>query len=271
MEEMNGCEFCLPAFFHSSSMHEGHHQETDNATVTFVKYQQGIYAVTCRHVVEHLDKTRKELDDGWQTLTLQLERVALQLSAIDPNNSEKRQDIFRTLKKDFSGEQADIVIGPITDFYWELIENKKQKSPIDLDSWTEPRWSEYKFGSAFGYPTDHKEHQGKYVATPCLHVTAEVVSPLGAEEKKITLFSELDKPHGFFFSGMSGGVIILQHDEFHDIAGIVYEGQPGGKDQDNTETAVENVFSDKSILIKGFIITPEIFSNWLVESGLKNA
>ncbi|WP_339075415.1 hypothetical protein [Teredinibacter turnerae] len=271
MEKKNGCEFCLPAFFHSSSMHEGHHHETENATVTFVKFQQCIYAVTCHHVVEHLDKKRKELNDGWQTLTLHLEQVVLQLSAINPNNPEKRQDIFRTLRKDFSGEQVDIVIGPITDFHWKVIENKKQKVPIDLDSWSEPRWSEYAFGSAFGYPTDHKENQGKYVATPCLNVTAEVVSRLSAEEKKITLFSELDKPHGFFFSGMSGGVIILQHDEFYDIAGIVYEGQPGGKNQHNTKNANENVFSDRSILIKGFIITPEIFLNWLIESGLKNA
>ncbi|WP_148307749.1 hypothetical protein [endosymbiont of unidentified scaly snail isolate Monju] len=271
MEEKNGCEFCLPAFFHSSSMHEGRHEETDNATVTFVKYQQRIYAVTCHHVVKQLDKKRKELNDGWQTLTLHLERVILQLSAIDPKNPKKRQDIFRTLRTDFSGEQVDIVIGPITDFHWELIESKKHKSPVDLDNWIEPRWDEYKYGSAFGYPTDHKEHQGKYVSAPCLHVTAEVVSRLGARETKITLFSELDEPHGFFFSGMSGGIIILQHEEFYDVAGIVYEGQPGGKNQENMQNDGEQVFSEKSILIKGFIITPEIFSSWLVESGLKNA
>jgi hypothetical protein len=188
--EKNGCEFCLPVFFHSSSMHEGHTETTDNATVTFVKFQDKIYAITCHHVIHQLDKKRKELNDGWQTLTLNLDRVILQLSAIDPSNPSKRKDIFRTLRKDFVDEDVDIVIAPITDFHWELIETKKKKTAINLDKWEEPRWNEYDYGSAFGYATDHKEQQGEHVSSPCLHVTATIVSRVGVGESKITLFSE---------------------------------------------------------------------------------
>ena len=259
----NGCEFCLPVFFHSYSLHDGHTEETENATLTFIKYKNRIYAVTCKHIIHHLHSKRKELKDQWYTLSLSLDRVILHLSYIDHSDPTKRKDIFRKLKCNLNGEEVDIVIAPINN-HWELIKSKKKKRAIDLDNWNEPNWEEFNMGTAFGYPTEHKEKQGDAVAAPCIKASAEIASKLNKNSTQLTLFSTLKQPHGYFFSGLSGGVIILSNKESYETAGIVYEGQPSSskyfKEKESNEQAF---FSANDILIKGFIINPNIFSGWL--------
>ena len=266
--EFNGCEFCLPVFFHSYFLRDGHTEEAENATLTFIKYENRMYAVTCKHIIHHLNSKRDELEDQWYTLSLSLDRVFLQLSDIDHSEPTKRKDIFRKLKRSFNGEEVDIVIAPI-DSHWGLIESKKNKRAIDLDNWSEPNWKEFKMGTAFGYPTEHKEKQGNHVAATCINASAEIVSQLNHNSTQLTLFSTLNKPHGYFFSGLSGGVVILSNEESYVAAGIVYEGQPGSsKDFKEKKFSKQAFFSGNDILIKGFIISPGILSGWLQDAGL---
>ena len=269
--DFNGCEYCLPVFIQSYYLHDGHTDKTENATLTFIKYNNRIYAVTCMHVINHLNSKREELNDQWYTLSLSLERVIIQLSDIDHSDPTKRKDVLRKLKSNFNGEEVDIVIAPI-DSHWELIKTKKNKKAVDLDKWNEPKWEEFKMGTAFGFPTEHKEIQGEYVSAPCINASAEIVSSLTQHSTQFTLFSTLSKPHGYFFSGLSGGVIILSSEESFELAGIVYEGQPGSsKDFKEKESNNQAFFSENDILIKGFIINPNIFSQWLHDAGLSNA
>lgn len=266
--EFNGCEFCLPVFFHSYFLSDGHSEETENATLTFVKYKNRVYAVTCKHIIHHLNSKRNDLEDQWYTLSICLDRVILQLSDIDHSDPAKRIDIFRKLTCSFNSEGVDIVIAPI-DSHWEMIKSKKNKKAIDLDNWIEPNWAELKMGTAFGYPTEHKKLQGDHVATPCIKVSAEIVSSLNPEVNQLTLFSSLNQPHGYFFSGLSGGIIILSSEELYEPVGIVYEGQPGSsKDFNEKKSNEQAFFSENDILIKGFIINPRIFSGWLQDAGL---
>lgn len=269
--EFNGCEFCLPVFFHSYFLSDGHSEETENATLTFVKYENRIYAVTCKHVIHHLHSKRNELENQWYTLSLCLDRVILQLSDIDNSDPTKRKDIFRKLRRSFNDKEVDIVIAPI-DSHWKMIKSKKNKKTVDLDVWNEPNWAEMKMGIAFGYPTEHKELQGKHVAAPCINASAEIVSDLTFDSTQLTLFSTLDQPHGYYLNGLSGGLIILSSEDSYEPAGIVYEGQPGSsKDFKEKQSNDQAFFSANDILIKGFIINPRIFSGWLQDTGLSNA
>ncbi len=265
--EINGCEFCLPVFFHSYFLFDGHTEETENATLTFIKYENRIYAVTCRHVIHHLNSKRNKLNDQWYTLSISLDQVILQLSDIDHADPSKRKDIFRKLTCSFDREDVDIVIAPI-DSHWGLIKSKKNKKAIDLDSWSIMNWSKFKMGTAFGYPTEHKELQGDKVAAPCINVCAELVSNVSITARQLTLFSTLQNPHGYFFSGLSGGVIVLSSEDSHVPAGIIYEGQPGSsKDFKDKQSNGQAFFSGNDILIKGFIISPSVFSEWLQRAG----
>ena len=159
----------------------------------------------------------------------------------------------------------DIVVGKLSVFHWELIQ-KRGKSAIDLDLWQEPNWESSSIGSAFGYPTEHKVANEENIATLCLEVTADIQTGLGLNEASITLFSEFDEPHNYYFSGMSGGPIFL-HDENSFIPlGIIYEGRPGSSsDLEDPDSA--SFISDNHALIKGVTLNPNIFLNWLSDAG----
>ena len=78
-------------------------------------------------------------------------------------------------------------------------------------AWREPDWNSVKWCLAAGYPDEHKKqvvHDGTdKVSNQLVTVVAEAASQLGRAERCITLSSTLDKPHGFYFSGMSGGPV----------------------------------------------------------------
>ncbi|MBF0376252.1 MAG: hypothetical protein HQK72_02100 [Desulfamplus sp.] len=267
--EFSGCNFCLPVFFHQYFLVDGHTEKTNNATLTFFKYNNRRYMVTCLHVIDILDEKRDKTNDYWHTLSLSLGRTFLQLSDMDHSDPTKRKDVFRKITENFGEEQVDIVIAPIDDIRWSWIQSEKLKQTIDLDNWIAPKWADMDMGSVFGYPTKHKSQKGDYVASPCVTIFAEIVSNLNENSNQITLFSTLEKPHGYYFSGISGGPIFVSSDEDRRYPiGIVYEGQPGSPKDLTTEESEQSIFSENDILIKGFVLTPDIFSTWIERAGL---
>jgi hypothetical protein len=200
--EIHGCSYCLPIFIHSYYLHEGHTEKTPNATVTFVKFKNNIYGITCKHVLESLKNKRKKVHNSNYTLSINLGKCILQFSNIDQKNPEKRKDVFREIRSSYENVEIDIVIAPIHDLYWNLIQQKKQKQAINLDQWNEPILAELEAGSAFCFPNEHKFQEGNNVASPCIEIHAELANKLSAESTQITLFGTTEEPNQFFFSGV---------------------------------------------------------------------
>jgi hypothetical protein len=69
-----------PLFLQDHFLATGHDVSTKNATATYVKFENRIYACTCRHVVEIIRKRQKEQHSRFPTLALVIHRTVLNLS-----------------------------------------------------------------------------------------------------------------------------------------------------------------------------------------------
>ena len=90
--------------------------------------------------------------------------------------------------------------------------------------------------------------------------------------------SELDRPHGYAFSGMSGGAVYaiegserteVEDDELFPV-GIAYEDSPSthrAREHD-VEHAGNSIFSDRDMFIRALMLTPGIFDDWLERCGM---
>ena len=109
----------------------------------------------------------------------------------------------------------------------------------------------------------HKFRVGDKVAAPMPRVSVELASSApSAEKPKFTLCSTLDVDHGWGFSGLSGGPVLVAHivDDRFSFVGITFEGAPSSKDLlDNAEAFV----GKKDIVLMGYHITPQRFREWL--------
>jgi hypothetical protein len=244
---------CDPLFIHNQFLLDGHTEKSTNGTATFVKFKGKHYACTCRHVLQ-------AAEDG-NALTLMIERVIFNLT---------RFNLQHKVVSSFSAPQdktIDIAISPIDTGLWDMLATKKQKVPIDLDNFSELDWSKIKHYGAAGYPTEHKTLIGNQVQAPMTFVVATLKSPFGPNDKTFVLFSTLDKPHGWYFSGMSGGPIfaIVDNATLFPV-GIVFEGGPSSAKAEASFISTEN-----NIFIRGLALTPEIFEDWLVQARLASS
>jgi hypothetical protein len=74
----------------------------------------------------------------------------------------------------------------------------------------------------------------------------------------------LEKPHDYYFSGMSGGPMYVQQDEHLIPAGILFEGWPQSK---STPPRAELDMQD--IVVRGLTLTPTTFDKWSNAAKLK--
>lgn len=245
----------------------GSDEGTTSATITFVSRKGRPYGVTCRHVVDELPKEAARKGIKFPVLALKANRTVLNLASWTVS----------VLKTSFlAPPDADIAITPL-DAFWPTLSQYKNKALIDLDHWREPDWSKMKWGGAAGYPNEHKylrEEDGiTYVANPFMRSVAAVASRLGPAERVITLSSQLDKPHSWYFSGLSGGPLCLMdgvegssvEDEDVFPAGIVFEGFPASGRLPASQGNICNAaFLDgKDLFFRAHTLTPEIFDEWL--------
>ncbi|GIK97834.1 MAG: hypothetical protein BroJett029_20430 [Alphaproteobacteria bacterium] len=224
-----------PAWLQDHFLGTGHDETTRGATFTFVKRRGRHYAVTCRHIMEAVSDPAVVPDARNPTVAIHIDRVVLSLS----NFTAKGLALgIRTPQAESKREEIDVAIAPLDGSYWPLLLEKKNKAAIDLDAWREPDWKSVKWCVAAGYPDEHKTavvHDGAdKVSNRLLTVVAEVASQLGSTARCITLSSTLDKPHGYYFSGMSGGPVYavegaeqrtIEDDELLPV-GLIFEGFP---------------------------------------------
>ena len=140
------------------------------------------------------------------TIALQIDRTMLNLSHISPQGIMLS---VRTPEAEIWSEEADIALASLEGSYWDLLSNQKNKTAIDLDSWREPNWAAVRYCLATGYQDEGKHmilrEGAEKVATPFLCVVAGLCSAPDQDTTSFVLMSELDSPHGYGFSGMSGG------------------------------------------------------------------
>ncbi|THD49362.1 MAG: hypothetical protein E7774_01600 [Bradyrhizobium sp.] len=246
-----GAACCDPLWIQHRTLAGGHDKTIDNATATFIKFRDHNFICTCAHVVEAAK--------GDLVPALMVGQLVLNVASYHVDN------VYRHNFRFPDRTEFDIAIAPLDASYWNLLQTKKAKTAIDLDAWEEPEWLTTDTFVAVGYFNEHKyNHEGK-VATPLGLVAAEAASSMGAELPKFALSSRLNTPHGYYFSGMSGGPIFLpvSADKMLPV-GIVFEGGPSS----GRHKARSTLIDPTDILIRAYTLTPLIFEDWLSRTGL---
>ncbi len=264
-----------PLWIQNYILASGHDENTPNATATFVKRKGRHYLVTCRHVLEFVSKRRTARGERQLTMALQIDGTVLNLSSVSAQGVVLN---VRTPEARMHSERANIALAPLDESNWNLQSERKSKEAIDLDSWREPDWSVVRHCLAVGYENEGKEAvrsgNSEKVATRMLESVAALASPVpGRDTTGFILSSTLSSPHGYGFSGMSGGAVYaieesgagMADDESLVPVGIVYEGFPGSTRQggSNKEGSMGTIFNDQDILIHALTLTPNRFDDWL--------
>jgi hypothetical protein len=268
-----------PAWLQDHFLGTGHDETARSATFTFIRRRGRHYAVTCRHIMEAVADPKMVPAAKNPTLALHVDRAVLNLSCFTAKGLALAVHAPRAETKH---EEVDVAIAPLTGGYWDLLTKHKDKVPIDLDAWREPDWSSVKYCLAVGYPDERKKNvaadDGQKVANQLTTAVAEVSSRLGRFERLIALSSTLEKPHGFYFSGMSGGPVYavegheqrkVEDDELFPI-GIIFEGFPssGRADTQGGKDPASAFLTDRDLFFRALTLTPEFFDEWLQKAGI---
>lgn len=254
-----------PLWLQDHDLTTRHTEETTNATATFISRKGKIYLVTCAHVVKSLAELRML---SAPTLALHSGDHVININS----TSVRRLDIKTEMPSEL-GEEAyvDIAIAPMPSEDWNLLSREKFKVAIDLDLLVEPDWQSSKFGLAVGYPNEHKAPtyaaNEMMVGAPKLDVIAHFK---GNYDGLLVIQSKLDKAHGYFFSGMSGGALYAIEGDFGDhvedealkFAGIICKGGPQSREG-------EELVPPDQILIAAIPVNSSIFDEWLTRAGLE--
>jgi hypothetical protein len=261
-----------PLFFQDYLLAHGHNVDTKNATATFVRFGGRVYVCTCRHVVEILTNRQERGHSVFPTLALMVDRAMLPLSFFTPDGLQLGQYVPNASA---NGETVDIAIAEITGTYWDLLTSRKNKSAIDLDEWREPRWSQAQMLIAAGYPDEHKQSvsdsgEEKVIATLTL-VAAAADGAISKFEPEVHMRSRLGEPHGYYFSGMSGGPMYVQQDELIIPVGILCEGWPATSNKPVIfkPNGTDILFDGQDIIVQGLTLTPSNFEKWLKARPVK--
>ncbi|WP_156920092.1 hypothetical protein [Comamonas composti] len=268
---------CAPLFATGQFLQGGHSENTTNATVTFIQFESRIYAVTCHHVISAF------LSEALKTKhrivpSIHSGRNIYQFHEHGPqgqyrwsftscrdfpsntniNNQQELSDLERR-----NLERPDIAIADLTSI-WPLIRDGRDAEAINLDNWVEPDWSTTQpVWLAYGFPNGHKYRTDNKVAAPMPRVAVELASSAPSPEKPTyTLCSTLAVEHGWGFSGLSGGPVLIAHttEDCYAYVGITFEGAPSAKElEENSESFVGKM----DIILRGYQLTPNIFRYWL--------
>jgi hypothetical protein len=240
---------CDPLWIQHRVLATGHDETIDNGTASFIKFGGGHYVCTCAHVIE-------AAENADFVPALMLDNNILNLA------SPHHRHNFRFPDR----KELDIAIAPLTPFHWGLLESNKCKSAIDLDSWEEPDWPKDGYFAAAGYFNEHKYKLQDKLATPMGFIWAELASDIGPQFPRFVLQSRMDVPHGYFFSGMSGGPIFLPVEEDKMLpVGIIFQGGPSSGRVENPHSLI----TSQDIFVRGYTLTPQTFSRWLSLTDLR--
>ena len=269
--------FCAPLFATERFMRGGHSETATNATVTFVQYDSRIYAVTCHHVLaafwaQSLKNARQIVPSVHTGQSIyQFGSYSQQgnyrwaflscrdfLAAADIYDQNAWAALERT-----NSDKPDIAIAELTEI-WPSFQSARNAEAINLDAWIEPDWSiAQPSWLAYGFPDAHKFRAGDKVSAPMPRVAVELSStPPTSSKPTYILSSTLDADHGWGFSGLSGGPVLIAHKskDRYAFVGITYEGAPSCID---LEENAESFLGKKDLVLMGYHLTPERFQQWL--------
>lgn len=251
---------CEPLYLSQHFMKDGHSAEKANGTITYVRYKNHIFGITCAHVYfSQFD------DDGVASKCLMVygNRTSYHFGVYTENGYSSHFRSMRKNKEDV--DQPDIAIVHLGGGYEELHMEQKNKHPIELEKLIEPDWENAKMCMATGFPTEHKTQTETHVSAGLAQVTAECTGKLSSTRDKFMLFSSLSEPHNVFFSGMSGGPIFcddITGQNTLTLVGIVFEGMPGSSADWNSRRD-DSFLNSADVQIHGYTLTPKIFEGWL--------
>lgn len=268
--------FCAPLFASGQFVRGGHSESTTNATVTFIEWRHRVYAVTCHHVLATFFE--QSIATGIRRIpSIHSDRSVHQFGSFlptgeyvwtfrscrkfpDPTDIGNTDALTKLAQRNL--EFPDIAIADMTE-HWPVLAKSRNANVLKLDSWTEPNWATtHPTWMAFGFPDTHKTRQGDKIAVPMPRVVVEVSLPPSAERPEFTLMSTLENHHGWRFSGLSGGPVVVA-DRTRDLCafvGIVFEGSPGSE---NPHEHAGTVFGGSDIMLRGYHVTPYTFAKWL--------
>ena len=268
-----------PIWLQDYFVQTGHDADTRSGTSTFVKRKGVHYVCTCRHIMEGIKDPKMVPNAKFPTLALAIEKAFINLSRMTARGLPEL--IMRAPGPDTEHGKTDIAIAPFDPASWHLLVTSKNKSAIDLDRWKEPDWSKVRFGLANGYPDEHKKNVSAnstdQVANQLITVVAEVAATPSRAQRTITLNSALDKPHTWYFSGLSGGPFYFvegleereaEDDELFPV-GIVFEGYPssGRIEANESRDTAASFLTGKHLFIRALALNPAIFDQWVRDCG----
>jgi hypothetical protein len=243
----------------------GHDASTRNATATFVHFGGKYYACTCRHALEIAKKRREADATPFSTLMLAHDKTFIPLGFF---TAEGFQDsVLIVPPKDETEHYMDLAIADVS-VLWPRYSAEARKQAIDMDpdKWREPRRARANMLAAAGYPETGKRNatvhgESRVIGTITL-MLAEKSGDLARDQKIVLMRSKLEKPHGWYFSGVSGGPMYVVQDEVLISVGITFEGWPQTKDDRHEE------LTEYDIMVRGLTLTPDNFKKWLESAGL---
>ena len=250
---------CAPLYYQNFFVRGGHDASNRNATATFVSFGGKYYAVTCRHVVDLLEEMRKTKVVEHPTLAFFFDKTFIPLSHFTTDGLKHN---FRIV------DGADIAILDVSNLWPMLQTFGKVAVEIDEERHREPRWAKAQMMAAAGYPERHKRNAirddgAERVFGTVPFVVLDKSGDIDRHNEVVVMKSTLERPHGWYFSGVSGGPMYVIQDELIIPVGIACAGWP---QQPNEEP--KGSLTDKDIEIHGQTLTPEFFGRWLIAPEL---
>jgi hypothetical protein len=229
---VNMCKHCVTLSIAVNALPVNPNPELRSATLTFVQFNSRTYGITCKHVVDALNKENKKAGEGtysFYTFANGTYWVDNKFSAAPP--------------LDFIEVAPDLVIREIHPDMPKAI----GKKPFVIDDAEDICLGSLQHGIAVGFPEEkkfyHKDNIGTRVAESCIYVIAELHSKPGTQ---FWLFSELpDVPNISSYSGMSGGPVYWSTLEKYGLLGICYEAKHTDPNRPEIQIGVERITKER--------------------------
>jgi hypothetical protein len=257
---------CAPLYILDRFLRDGCDASTRNATATFLHFKDQYYACTCRHVVEIARNRRSGGYSPFAGLALGYKQGFEPLSFFTA-----LQDATRVVPAADGEEYLNLAIADIT-LIWPRFSADWGSRAIEMDPdrWHEPRWARADMLAAAGWPETGKRNATDDKGMPVVNTTmafavANLKGGLSRSDRIVMMESRLDAPHGWFFSGISGGPIYIIQDNKLVPVGLLYDGWPQQKGDEHEK------YNECDIVIRGVVLTPEHLERWLKAAGFEAA
>ena len=209
----NACKHCAPLFIIRHQVEMAPKADDPSATITFIRFRERTFGITCKHVVKMLQGRIKESGNPFSHTFF----IALKKHHVV-------QDRFLVPPGDWITPEPDIAIRELHPDFAEYV----GKSALDVQTCVVPPLSAVAFAVAVGFPDRLKEQisegPGYRLSMLCVHAVAENRSTQG---HSFSLFSELEStPAIRDLSGLSGGPIYWSNESEYGLLGITYESSP---------------------------------------------